>query len=222
MARAFYRDLRRARRFVRPRAMVYGVTIRTGPTDDRGTEVRDAEDQPLGDRVEEDAHEHEVRHARHARLRELAPGAAVQREALEIRRPTGARVAETAPDAEDDGEQGLEDEAQSPGAREPRGDVLEEGAREQIDPAPIVRVTQRARCRDREDDERQPGERERRPSTVHGGRLGTAPSTAINASGRRSPGPRPSTRYCRARRERCSRAPAACSATPPAAREGQP
>src|SRR5207249_11012165 len=132
MARAFYRDLRRARRFVRPRAMVYGVTIRTGPTTIAAPKCASA---------------------------------AVQREALEIRRPTGARVAETAPDAEEDGEQGLEDEAQSPGAREPRGDVLEEGAREQIDPAPIVRVTQHARSRDREDDERQPRERDRRPST---------------------------------------------------------
>jgi hypothetical protein len=63
----------------------------------------------------EDAHEQEVRHGREAVLRELSATQPVAREPQEVRRPAPAGIGHSAPDAEEDRDQRLQDEPEASG-----------------------------------------------------------------------------------------------------------
>jgi hypothetical protein len=86
--------------------------------------MRDAEDQPLADCVQEDAHQQEVPDALEAAPHELAPKAAMEKHPLEIWRPPRPRVHHASADAEENRDRGLQDEAKTPRARKPFGEVF--------------------------------------------------------------------------------------------------
>jgi hypothetical protein len=94
------------------------------PDDEGRAGIRRADEDTLEEGIEKNTHHQEVRDGLETGPHELAPQVRVEEDAVQIGRPS--RSCQATANPEDDRDQGLEDEAESAGAGEPFGNVLEE------------------------------------------------------------------------------------------------
>ena len=101
------------------------------------------QNQELRQRIQEDRHGNQHGELPESFFEQRSAPLTVEENAKNVRCPTGLRIGDSGPYAEENGHCGLQNESEAAGARQALGKVFQKSARKEIEAAMLIGILQR-------------------------------------------------------------------------------